>query len=134
MGHVTRRDLLSGMGAGLGALTIGSGVATAQSANYIVGTSTPAATRAAEQAADAVQRVHDFGDIGQAVAGRFSDQALDGLRNNPTVRYIERNGQMHAIAQTLPWGIDRVDADVLHDNGKTGNGAHVAIIDTGIDL
>ena len=133
MGHVTRRDLLSGMGAGLGALTIGSGVATAQSANYIVGTSTPAATRAAEQAADAVQRVHDFGDIGQAVAGRFSDQALDGLRNNPNVRYIERNGQMHAIAQTLPWGIDRVDADVLHDDGETGDGADIAIIDSGID-
>ncbi len=133
MGHVTRRDLLSGMGAGLGALTIGSGTAAASAREHVVGTSTPAARRAAERAADHVVRVHDFGDIGQAVAGRFPQQALDALQNNPNVRYVEENGQMHAIAQTRPWGIDRVDADVLHDNGETGNGADVAIIDTGID-
>ncbi|MEF8854641.1 MAG: protease inhibitor I9 family protein, partial [Haloarculaceae archaeon] len=135
MGNVdiSRRDLLSGMGAGVGALALGGEASAAQSANFIVGTSTPAATRAAERAADAVTRVHDFGSIGQAVAGRFSESALDALRNNPNVRYVEENGRMHAIAQSLPWGIDRVDADILHDNGETGDGADVAIIDTGID-
>ncbi|WP_243700403.1 S8 family peptidase [Halorussus pelagicus] len=37
---------------------------------------------------------------------------------------------MEALAQTLPWGIDRVDADLA---SSTGAGADVAIIDTGID-
>ncbi len=36
-------------------------------------------------------------------------------------------------SQTLPWGIDRVDAEVAHANGDTGAGSHVAIIDSGID-
>jgi subtilisin len=40
---------------------------------------------------------------------------------------------MYAIAQSQPWGIDRVDADTAHANGETGNGADIAIIDTGID-
>ena len=33
---------------------------------------------------------------------------------------------MEALAQTLPWGIDRVDADVLHGEGETGSGADLA--------
>ncbi|PSQ01551.1 peptidase S8, partial [Halobacteriales archaeon QS_5_70_17] len=36
-------------------------------------------------------------------------------------------------SQCLPWGVDRVDGDVAHTNGETGNGADIAIIDTGID-
>ncbi|WP_435094173.1 S8 family serine peptidase [Halorubrum sp. N11] len=75
----------------------------------------------------------DLGSIGQAVAGRFSENALNALQRNPNVRYIEEDGTMHAIGQRLSWGIDRVDADVLHGNGETGNGADIAIIDTGID-
>jgi len=51
---------------------------------------------------------------------------------------------MTAIGQQLPWGIDRVDADVAHGHGETGGddeedaaddppGADIAIVDTGID-
>jgi subtilisin len=76
----------------------------------------------------------DLGHVRQIVHGRFSSEALAGLRRNPTVRYIEPNlRKYHAIAQTLPWGIDRVDADVVHGSGETGDGADIAIIDTGID-
>ena len=39
---------------------------------------------------------------------------------------------MQAI-ETLPWGVDRVDADVAHADGYTGSGADIAILDTGID-
>jgi subtilisin len=80
-----------------------------------------------------VSREIDFGSIGRAVAGRFSEPALDALQRRPGVRYVERDGAVRALAQTLPWGIDRVDADVAHDGGETGDGADVAIIDTGID-
>jgi subtilisin len=47
---------------------------------------------------------------------------------------------MHALAQELWWGVDRIDAEVAHANGETGGdnsdgegGAEIAILDTGID-
>jgi len=136
----SRRELLTGIGVGLGGLVATGPADAAGRGRHIVGTSTPAARRAAERRANTVHRVFDFDDIGQAVAGRFSEQALDALRKNPNVRYIERDGTLSAIAQTLPWGVDRVDADAVHANGETGGddtdgegGADVAIIDTGID-
>jgi subtilisin len=81
-------------------------------------------------AADEV--VREFNSI-DVVTIRASTRAVSGLENNPNLRYVEEDGTAHALAQTLPWGIDRVDAEVAHANGETGNGADIAIIDTGID-
>jgi subtilisin len=61
------------------------------------------------------------------------ENAIRGLRRRGDIRYVELDGEMEALAQTLPYGIDRVDAEVAHANGETGGGADVAIIDTGID-
>ena len=138
----SRRQFLQGAGAAsLGALTVGTGSAGAKgSGRHIVGTKTEAAAEAATRKADSVYRELDFGTIGQAVAGRFPDEALDDLDRNPNVRYIETDGTMEAIAQERPWGVDRVDAEKAHANGETGGdntdgegGADIAIIDTGID-
>ncbi|WP_435349296.1 S8 family peptidase [Haloarchaeobius sp. HRN-SO-5] len=68
-----------------------------------------------------------------AVTIRAPRQAAERLSDDPNVRYVEENGTMEALAQTEPWGIDRVDADVAHANGETGAGADIAIVDTGID-
>jgi subtilisin len=84
---------------------------------------------ALERAADAV--VHEFNF--DAMTVRMAKQAASALERNPTIRYVEENGEMHALAQSTPWGVDRVDAEVAHANGETGSGADVAIIDTGID-
>ena len=100
---------------------------------YVVGTASPRAERAAKAGADRVSRVHDFGDIGKAVAGRFPEQAAEQLAKRPDVRYVEAEGRYEAIGETLPWGIDRVDADRAHADGYTGSGGDVAILDTGID-
>ncbi|KAB1198696.1 MULTISPECIES: S8 family serine peptidase [Haloferax] len=135
----SRRSFLLGCGVGLGTLAGGTGTALGQSGGrYIVGTNTPRATRAAKQAANAVHRELDFGTLGNAVAGTFTEAALQGLRKNPHVRYIEADGTMHAISidsadPEVPWGVDRVDAEKAHSGGATGAGAHVAIIDSGID-
>jgi subtilisin len=153
--RTSRRGVLRRVGVGTVGLIGLTGTALGESGTYIVGTDTPEATRAAQKRADAVRRVLDFGDIGRAVAGRFSAQALESLRKRRDVRYVEADGTVRAIhhrdghdggpgggdggdgggetTQTLPWGIDRVDADVAHANGETGAGADVAIIDTGID-
>ena len=136
---VSRREVLSSIGTvGVGTL-VGAGNAGARGERHVVGTSRGRAD-VARRKAESVHRVLDFGDVGQAVAGRFSEQALAALEKNPNVRYTEADGQMHAHAQTLPWGVDRVDADVVHADGETGGddsdgegGADIAILDTGID-
>jgi subtilisin family serine protease len=64
-------------------------------------------------------------------------QQIDALENDPLVAYVEADGTMTANAQTLPWGINRIDADTSSTKAGDGNGAvsnvNVYIIDTGID-
>ncbi|HEX6711488.1 MAG TPA: S8 family peptidase [Rubrobacter sp.] len=60
------------------------------------------------------------------------------VRNSSQVDYVERDGTMKAVAQTLPWGIDKIDADASSTLAGNGSGAinnvHAYIIDTGIDI
>jgi len=130
---ITRRRLLRGAGAGV---ALGGMVGTAganDAGDYVVGVRDRRGVEQARSRAESVKRVLDFEDVGKAVAGRFSPRAIEALESNPNVRYVEEDGVMRAVVQTLPWGVDRVDADALHDSGETGSGADVAIIDTGID-
>jgi subtilisin len=68
-----------------------------------------------------------------AIAASVPAQAIDGLRRNPNVTVVEPDAIATAIADTLPWGVNRIDAEVVHAGGNTGAGVKVAIIDTGID-
>lgn len=132
---ITRRRVLQGAAA-TGAVGMLSGVGSAQedsSERYIVGLEAQTSYGVATSRAASVYRRLDFGSIGKAVAGQFSEQERDALAKRDDVRYIEPDVEMHAIAQTKPWGVDRVDADKVHDNGKTGAGADIAILDSGID-
>jgi subtilisin len=62
---------------------------------------------------------------------------VNDVRADSRVEYIERDGTMRAVAQTLPWGIDKIDADVsstLAGNGPgVVTGVNAYVIDTGID-
>ena len=62
---------------------------------------------------------------------------VDDVGRDPRVRHIERDGTVHAVAQALPWGIDRVDADASSTLAGNGSGAvsnvNAYVIDTGID-
>jgi subtilisin family serine protease len=59
------------------------------------------------------------------------------LQNEIIVSRIEPDGEMMAIAQTLPWGINKIDADISSTQAGNGSGAianvHVYVIDTGAD-
>jgi subtilisin len=99
----------------------------------IVGTSTQAAADEAARQAREVRHKLDFGDHGKAVAGRFPEPARKGLANRPDVRYVEPDATFEALGESTPWGVTRIDADTVHDDGTTGDGVHIAIIDTGID-
>src|SRR5215203_2147001 len=62
---------------------------------------------------------------------------LDEVRADSRVKYIEHDGKMHAFAQTLPWGINKIDADSSSTAAGDGTGAitnvNAYVIDTGID-
>lgn len=130
---ISRRRVLGSIATGaIGTAALGN-ASGKSGTRHIVGTSSVAATEAAKSHATVVRHELDFGSVGKAIAGDFPEEALDGLRNRPDVRYVERDGKVEALGETLPWGIDRVDADVAHANGETGNGADISIIDSGID-
>jgi aqualysin 1 len=63
---------------------------------------------------------------------------VDEVRDAAKVAYVERDGTMKTVAQTVPWGIDKIDADQSSTRAGNGSGAitkvHAYIIDTGIDM
>lgn len=65
------------------------------------------------------------------------ENRLAALKDDPRVAYVEPDGTAYASAQTLPWGIDKIDADTsstLAGNGSvTGSNVNAYIIDSGID-
>jgi len=67
-----------------------------------------------------------------AIAASVPEVAINVLQKNPNITNVELDNQVFALKQTLPWGVDRIDAEVVHASNK-GAGVDVAIIDTGID-
>ncbi|UPV74123.1 S8 family serine peptidase [Halorussus limi] len=129
---VSRRNVLKVAGASVATAAAG-GLAAAKPDDTVeinVGFASGKGRQKALAAADEVVRKFDSIDV---VTIRAAKRAATALEKNPNVRYVEENGTMEALAQTLPWGQDRVDSDVVHANGDLGAGADVAILDTGID-
>lgn len=74
--------------------------------------------------------------------GNLPEKALDAIKRNPNVQYVEQDQEVFAIStqtSTPSWGIDRIDqADLPLDNSynytNAGEGVKAYIIDTGIKL
>ncbi len=56
------------------------------------------------------------------------------LTNNPNIAYVVENHTRHFCEEILDWGVDRVDAEVVHAAGNKGAGINVAILDSGGDM
>ena len=66
-----------------------------------------------------------------------NEKALEAIMKIPEVDYVEPDIKVKAFAQSLPTGIDRVDADLSSAKSGDGSGSvnvDIAILDTGIDL
>ncbi len=69
------------------------------------------------------------------IAATMPSESLDELGADPRVESVEPDSSfsMAFTGEVLPWGIDRVDAELVHPSNK-GTGVKVAILDSGIDL
>lgn len=66
-----------------------------------------------------------------------NEKALESILKIPEVDYVEPNIKVRAFVQSLPTGIDRIDADLSSTKSGDGSGginADIGILDTGIDL
>ncbi len=67
-----------------------------------------------------------------AVSADMPAYAIERIARDPRIAYIEPDYQVHALGDTIPWGIERVGAPMVHE-AVTGDGVRVAVLDTGID-
>ncbi len=80
---------------------------------------------------------HVYNRVFKGFSAVIPAQALEGLRNNPNVAYIEPDLIMTAFAQTVPTGIKRMAANTNTVVPVDGNpdlpDVDVAVVDTGVD-
>lgn len=80
---------------------------------------------------------HVYSHAMRGFAARLTARQIQELENDPNVALIEPDGTMSVVAQTLPWGIDKIDADISSTLAGNGSGAisnvRAYILDTGVD-
>jgi subtilisin len=128
--HKTRSDLLSG---------IGSNKIPNQ---YIVVLKQSAPDRPESVALDAknkgaqILHIYNYAIRGFAIKVP-NESVLEAIKRNPNVNYLEQDLTVQAFSQSLPKGINRIDADLSPTSSGDGSGSvnvDIAILDTGIDL
>jgi subtilisin family serine protease len=72
----------------------------------------------------------------EGYAARIPEGRLDEVRADEQVDYVEPDQTARATAQTLPWGVNKIDADVSSTRAGNGAGAvsgvNAYVIDSGI--
>jgi aqualysin 1 len=80
--------------------------------------------------------LHTYQYALKGYAARLPERRLDQVRADEQVDYVEPDMTAEIVAQTLSWGIDRVDADVSSTKAGNGSGAvsnvNAYVIDSGI--
>ncbi len=100
----------------------------------------PAAEAAGIARAAGGQLHHTYSAAIKGFAATLPAAALQGLRNNPSVDYIEQDQTVSLSADvqsSATWGLDRIDErarvlDRSYHYNSTGSGVNAYIIDTGI--
>ena len=80
--------------------------------------------------------LHTYEHALKGYAARLPDERVEDVEADPDVDYVEQDGEMGIAAQTMPWGINKVDAELSSTVAGNGSGAitnvNAYIIDTGI--
>ncbi|MEN8165555.1 MAG: S8 family peptidase, partial [Acidobacteriota bacterium] len=101
------------------------------SVDVLIGFKGKAPRAAIESAGGMVKRRYDHIPV---VLASIPDAARRGLAKRQDVDFVEDNVTRHFCGQVLDWGIDRVDAEVVHAAGNGGAGVNVCILDSGGDM
>ncbi len=79
---------------------------------------------------------YTYGSALQGFAATLPPAAVEGVRRNPRVAYVEQDGIASASATqyNAPWGLDRIDqvVDGAYNYTATGSGVRIYVLDTGI--
>ncbi|MEC7446595.1 MAG: hypothetical protein VX500_09780, partial [Planctomycetota bacterium] len=99
------------------------GIPENEKIGVIIGLKTEPEAAAAAQA-DAAQQISDLGGevnhrytIIPAVSAELPPQAIADLLNDPAIAFVELDGEVQALVETIPWGIDRIRALPNPNNG-----------------
>ncbi len=137
----SRRELLKTAGTGVLGLGVGVGVYRWMD-RYIVGTKSADGAVAAASVSDGATGRIDLTDHTslKLVSGIFSRDRRESLLSRSDVAFVQPDYILtHVSEQTTdgdqiqPWGIDRIDAGIVHEAGSMGDGIDVGVIDSGID-
>src|SRR3989304_2426995 len=109
--------------------------------NYIVVLKDNVAT---DQAVDQMASLHKvakgevYNKVVRGYSAELNHNQLNSIRKDPRVKFVSEDREVStashlstAAVQTLPTGVNRVDAEL---NANEGTGVAVAVIDTGIQL
>ena len=77
-------------------------------------------------------RIHHALDGLDAFAASVPTRALQGLRHNPNIEYIEADAPRYPSTQVQPYGVGMVQAPQVWATGTTGSGITVCVIDSGV--
>ncbi|MFN2616733.1 MAG: S8 family peptidase [Thermoleophilaceae bacterium] len=116
------------------------GAAATGSGRYIVvlkgGTSDPGAVANDHGRRYGARVSNVYGHALKGYSATIPESKVDDLRRNSSVAYVERDSTVTTTAQTLPWGVDKVDADTSSTQAGNGSGTvsgvNAYVIDTGI--
>ena len=81
--------------------------------------------------------LYTYDDALNGYAAHIPARHLNEVRTDTNVSFVSADRRVHASAQTLPTGVNRIQGDLsstLSGNGSGSVNTSVAIIDTGIDL
>ncbi|WP_022794977.1 S8 family peptidase [Marinococcus halotolerans] len=114
-------------------VSIGSTVkASADKGEYLVGFETGVGENRQTDIASRIGSVeHEFQYM-NVLEMNIPSKAVQALENNPNVAFVEKNKDVEISAEYIPWGVDYVEAPSIQETGITGQGADVAVLDTGI--
>jgi subtilisin family serine protease len=80
---------------------------------------------------------HAYSAAVRGFAARLTRAQIEAMRRDPMVAYVERDVQMRLLEQVLPWGVDRIDADISStlagDHQGSVENVNVYILDNGVD-
>ncbi len=77
----------------------------------------------------------DLDALNMAIVNLPNEAAANGLAHAKGVLQVEADSIKTYCEQSLPWGVNRIDADLVWNDpkGTRGAGVNVAVLDTGID-